>query len=212
VTYEGDTSYQNPTWATFLLRNLLKSEEFKGQFINRFAELLNTTFKPDSVINKISEFEALYTPGMNFLMQRWNFPRSEAGWHGDVNYVLRRYANERPCYMKGFIMDYFELEESEFPFDCSSDIENDTIPEFTLFPNPANSIITLRQNEFIPVSQVNLEIFSQFGLSVMHKIIQQEDWKHTISLDIADLKPGIYILRISDREKYRILKFIKLGK
>jgi hypothetical protein len=72
-------------------------------------------------------------------------------------------------------------------------------------------MITLQQNDFIPVGLVNIEIISQFGLLVMQITIQQEDWKHAINIEIADLKPGIYILRVSDREKYRTLKFIKMG-
>jgi hypothetical protein len=190
---------------------LLKSEEFKGKFINRFAELLNTTFQPDTVINKINEFEALYTHGINLLMQRWNFPGSENEWHGNVNWVLKRYANERPCYMRDFIMDYFGLDEREFPFDCSSDIEHDTLPEFSLYPNPAGSEITLQQNDFVPENPVNIEIISQFGIIVKCGTISQEDWNHTNTFDISDLKPGIYIIRVSDNNKYRTFKFIKTG-
>ena len=209
VTYEGDTSYQNPTWATFLLRNLLKSEEFKGKFINRFAELLNTTFQPDTVIGKINEFEEFYTPGINLLMERWNFPRSEQGWHGDVNYVLKRYAQERPCYMQNFILSYFNLEESEFPFDCAANIDKDTLPEFSLFPNPAASYITLYQSHFVPESLVKAEIFNLFGDKVMESSYSQEEWKAPVTINIAGLKPGMYIIRVSDTKNYHTYKFIK---
>jgi len=209
ATYEGDTSYQNPTWATFLLRNLLKSEEFKGQFINRFAELLNTTFQPDSVINKIDKFITLYTPGINFLTQRWNFPRSVEGWQGDINWILKRFANERPCYMQSFILDYFDLEASEFPFDCSADIEKDTLPDFSLFPNPAISEVILQQNNFVPESTLNIEIVNQIGIKVIQKTILQEDWSHTYTINISDFKPGMYIIRVSDRNKSSTFKFIK---
>lgn len=210
VTYEGDTSYQNPSWATFLLRNLLKSEEFKGQFINRFAELLNTTFQRDTVINKIDEFEALYNPGIEPLMQRWNFPPSVEDWHGSVNYVLRRYALERPCYMQNFILEYFNLEASQFPFDCTSDIVHDTLPDFALYPNPASSEITLQQNNFVFGNKMVIEIFDHFGKKVREETIVQEKWKHTTTFTISDLTPGMYIFRVSDTKKSHALKFIKL--
>jgi hypothetical protein len=41
--------WPNPPWSTFLLRKLLNSTTFKNQFINRMADLMNTTFLPDKM-------------------------------------------------------------------------------------------------------------------------------------------------------------------
>jgi len=54
ATAIGGTSWPNPDWSTFLLRNLLINQEFQQNFINRFADLINTTFRSDRLINMIT--------------------------------------------------------------------------------------------------------------------------------------------------------------
>src|SRR5690606_38526866 len=46
ATEEGNTSWPNPDWATFMLRTLLKNGEFQQRFIARFSDLMNTAFEP----------------------------------------------------------------------------------------------------------------------------------------------------------------------
>ena len=58
------TKWYNPTWATFLLRNLLKNKEFKDYFINQTSYLLYTNLSADSVRNKINYFETMYKDEM----------------------------------------------------------------------------------------------------------------------------------------------------
>ncbi|MCD4697934.1 MAG: lamin tail domain-containing protein, partial [Bacteroidales bacterium] len=41
---------ENLLWATLLLRNLVKNEEFNQLFINRFADFLNSVFRPDHLL------------------------------------------------------------------------------------------------------------------------------------------------------------------
>ena len=43
-TATGGPAWPNPEWSTFILRNLLKNEEFQNQFINRFCDAMNTSF------------------------------------------------------------------------------------------------------------------------------------------------------------------------
>jgi len=58
------TKWYNPTWTTFLLRNLLKNKEFKDYFINQTSYLLHTNLSTDSVQRKINYFETMYKDEM----------------------------------------------------------------------------------------------------------------------------------------------------
>ena len=58
------TKWYNPTWSTFLLRNLLKNKEFKDYFINQTSYLLHTNLSTDSVQRKINYFETMYKDEM----------------------------------------------------------------------------------------------------------------------------------------------------
>ena len=46
--------WPNPPWSTLLFRKLIMNNSFKNQFINRYADELNTRFKPENVVNHIN--------------------------------------------------------------------------------------------------------------------------------------------------------------
>ncbi len=45
-------NWPNPPWATFVLRSLLRNENFKNDFINRFADLANSLFDEKIVVSR----------------------------------------------------------------------------------------------------------------------------------------------------------------
>lgn len=95
--------------ATYLLRSLLQNKAFKLQFINRFADLLNSTFKEERVLEKVDEFEALYLPEMEEHIQRWGEPGgSVENWQANVD-VIRQFARLRPDIQRQQLVDYFGL-------------------------------------------------------------------------------------------------------
>jgi hypothetical protein len=106
-THLNLNDHNNPT-ATFLLRNLLKNEQFKDQFIRRYADLLNTEFRTDRAIRFIDGFEERLQPEMPAHIQRWRAPGSMAEWHTHIEY-LREYARKRPQYAREHLREYFQL-------------------------------------------------------------------------------------------------------
>jgi hypothetical protein len=93
----------------FLIRSLLKNSEFRGQFINRFADHLNTSFTPQCFIGIIDEMQATIDPEIPEHMQRWRaMGNSMDVWEEHVN-VMRKFAYERPAYVRQHILDYFDL-------------------------------------------------------------------------------------------------------
>lgn len=101
-----DDSYI-PTWSTLLLRRLLNNKKFKEKFINRFADLMNTTFIPErsnDLINNISSVIASEIPNHT---KRWNTLNN---WNSQVE-VLKEFGEMRPEYVRTHLKDFFNLEE-----------------------------------------------------------------------------------------------------
>lgn len=93
---------------TFLLRTLLENEEFRNQFINRFADVMNTSFNPQNVTNKIDGMQGALEHEMQYNIQRWvNFGSMEE-WYENID-VMRNFAKERPRYIKQHIMKHFGI-------------------------------------------------------------------------------------------------------
>ncbi len=111
--------WPNPPWSTFLLRNLLQNNSFKNDFINRYADLLNSNFRIDQVQNHINQKKALIHDEMQNQVVRWGGNMSE--WFNNVN-VVTNFANYRNSFVKSHIVGYFDL--SGF-----SNIELNVIPE-----------------------------------------------------------------------------------
>lgn len=97
-------------WHTMILRKLLDHNEYRTHFINRFADLLNTTLHPDPVIAQIDSFAALLEPDIPLEMARWSsaWGGSLEEWLTNVE-QLRDFARRRPHYMRHYIIDEFGL-------------------------------------------------------------------------------------------------------
>ncbi|TNE74628.1 T9SS type A sorting domain-containing protein, partial [bacterium] len=103
-------------WSTFLIRELLKNDEFKNDFINSYRDLANTAFKKERVVSILDSLETLITPyALEHLERwgnsnhRWSMPHDIEEWHTNVNYI-RRFANERESYMNQFFRTKFGLD------------------------------------------------------------------------------------------------------
>lgn len=107
-TKDTTISWPHPSWSTFLLRNLLKNDQFKAQFTNYFCDQLNTTFNAKYIVPIIDSLEEAYEKEMPMHLKRWRilskkwdkeWPEKHMRiWYKNVN-VLRHYANKRTKYM-----------------------------------------------------------------------------------------------------------------
>lgn len=104
-TEPNGPSWPNPDWSTFILRQLLKNENFRNDFVNRFSDELNTTFKSERVEKRIDEFFALYEPEIDRQIDRWNLLKKE--WKNQV-YQLRVFGRKRPEYVRMHLMEEFD--------------------------------------------------------------------------------------------------------
>ncbi|MBM7613514.1 CotH kinase family protein [Alkaliphilus hydrothermalis] len=110
ATEVNGPDWPNPPWSTLLLRSLLRNEDFKNQFINRFADRLNEDFLPANVVGKIEIMENIYEPSIKDHIIRWNLHNQDVrSWKEEVS-VLKSFARKRPNYLRQHIVDYFNLE------------------------------------------------------------------------------------------------------
>jgi hypothetical protein len=124
-TEEESLFYKNPDWSTFLIRALLENEQFKVDFINRFADHLNTIFLPEVVVAKIDAMQANIAPLMQEHIDRWGQPQSLEIWEENVE-VMRVFARNRPEALRGHIIEYFDL-NGTVKVNLSTDFSKGTI-------------------------------------------------------------------------------------
>lgn len=102
--------WPNPPWSTLILRNLVKNQEFKYQFINRFCDLLNTDLSEARVEAQLDSLQALLTPAMQEHINRWRRPTSLSEWNNNIQ-VMRNFARLRPGYVRQHIKSQFQLQD-----------------------------------------------------------------------------------------------------
>lgn len=111
-TYKGNTL----TWALepdnefctgTMLSKFLANEQFKTEFINRFADYLNTLFESEHVKELIASTQAHLEPEMPRHYDRFkNDPISK--WYDYIE-IVENFAQNRPYYIRKHISDYFGL-------------------------------------------------------------------------------------------------------
>lgn len=92
-------------WPNILINSLLQNESFKTDFINRFADHINTTFKKERVVKQILDMYETIKPEMKEYRKRWGVSE----WEKNVQKMID-YAKVRPDVQRQHIVDFFELD------------------------------------------------------------------------------------------------------
>jgi len=108
ATVAGSTQWANYDWATLLIRNLLENEEFRTSFIIRFADIINTTFLPERMVELIDYYAERIAPEVPRHIARWKRLNSFQIWQNNLQ-LLRNYANQRPDIQRQHIINKFGL-------------------------------------------------------------------------------------------------------
>ncbi len=99
--------WPNPPWSTLFLRKLLENTSFKNDFINYFADLTNTNFRPENVVNKINSMSSVIQPEISRHSARWNqFTYNQ--WLTNVQ-NMRYFASHRLDYLRAYYLQKFNL-------------------------------------------------------------------------------------------------------
>jgi hypothetical protein len=108
ATAIGGTEWPNPEWSTLILRRLLENESFELNFINRFADMMNTYFLPERVIDLSNQFAAIIEPEIAQQYNRWAAPYTFAWWLESQN-VIETFAMDRPTFQREHIRNKFGI-------------------------------------------------------------------------------------------------------
>jgi len=98
--------WPNPPWATLLFRKLTQNLSFRNQFINQFADELNSRFVAGRVNQYIDSLRAQIVNEIPAHYARWGGDRSY--WFNQVN-NMKSFADNRPFFMKRHIQNQFNL-------------------------------------------------------------------------------------------------------
>ena len=93
---------------TFLLKYVLPNLTFRNKFINRYADLVNSHFKPQRLIDQINVCKNAINAEIPENIKRWNRPASVSTWESLVGLMVT-FANERPNVVWGHIQSQFGL-------------------------------------------------------------------------------------------------------
>jgi len=104
VDYEKELNLYS---SSNILVKCFDNEKFKFDFINRFSDLLNTTFHPSNVRVLIDSLVMGIEQDITFETYRWGSSLRE--WRDNIDSRLNSFADERPQYVRNHIRLKFDL-------------------------------------------------------------------------------------------------------
>ena len=106
------------------LISLLANSQFKIDFINRYADLLNSNFLSKQLVNSINKTNASYLPEIQEHVERWRYPStannllarstevpSTAKWNTIISDLLN-FSSQRAVKTRKHFMTYFALNDT----------------------------------------------------------------------------------------------------
>ena len=113
ATAEEQWDKNNPPWSTFLLRNFLQNQKFRVNFINRFADLLNTCFLQEYTTSVIDELKGPVEGEISEHIRRWGHPFDYQEWERKVG-RLYEFSEKRPNQQRKHIREKFDIDDEVF--------------------------------------------------------------------------------------------------
>lgn len=95
--------------SNLLFRRLIENETYKNYFINRFADVLNTTFTVERSLKMIEEFKEIYQPEIEENGLRWDYFSQNLETWEEKSEILSDFALNRPYFQRKHISEKFEL-------------------------------------------------------------------------------------------------------
>lgn len=100
----------NPPWSTLMLRRMIENPGFREQFVNRFADLLNSNFRADVVNKAIDLKRDAIVDEIDRHLLRWN--GSKDYWLSNVR-DMKNFATTRPGYVFSHIQGKFNFQNPQ---------------------------------------------------------------------------------------------------
>jgi len=107
ATDPNSSDPSNPPESTLVLRSLLANPTFKNDFINRFADLMNTYYLPSRFIAVSTALKNQIQPEIQEHLDRWK--AADYGWWEESINLMNTFGNERPNYQRQHIRQKFGI-------------------------------------------------------------------------------------------------------
>ena len=91
-----------------LFKKLLNNTEFRTDFVNRYADLLNSSLKSSYSLPIFNGLKTQYSPEIQNHIDRWENLSDVTAWDSQCN-IVRNYLTQRPNEMLIQLKDYFDL-------------------------------------------------------------------------------------------------------
>jgi hypothetical protein len=91
-----------------IFEKVLQNEQFRHYFINRYADLMNTSYHQNNLVEMITKFQNIMEPEMPRHTERWNYGLST--WYSEVDY-LKEFAQERIPFARKHVQNEFNLQK-----------------------------------------------------------------------------------------------------
>jgi hypothetical protein len=191
-----------------LFRKLIKNQDFKNQFIARYAELLNNDFQKDLLIEKLNKLEKLFEPEMPRHIKRWDYYESISDWRDTLNNTIINFIENRPCAVEKHITEFFNL--STFDFDCVENSIKNTDTKILLAPNPNGGDFFIYNN--LPEDIMgNILITDILGKTVYDKTDVFLGKNEKVYFYFSYLPNNTYILIFKNKDFREVKKFILIN-
>ncbi len=92
-------------WSTIILSKLLENTSFRNDFINRYADLLNSAFLPERLVGMINEMAGRIADEIPLHRERWNTLHN---WEAHVEHMCE-FAEKRPENARNHIRSRFNI-------------------------------------------------------------------------------------------------------
>ena len=103
---QSGPDWPNPPWSTLLFRRMISNMGFRNEFINQFADRLNTNFTPDRVISVVDSLKQVFQPEIGDHIARWE--QSYDTWLYNYD-IIKNFARYRQYYSRIFLKSQFNL-------------------------------------------------------------------------------------------------------
>jgi len=108
ATATNGPSWPNPPQSTFLFRTLLTNTSFKNEFINRYNDLLNSSFSVARTSTVIDSIVGIIQPEMGKHIERWSSPSTIQNWNWEVDRI-RDFTDSRTDIVRNQLKQFFNF-------------------------------------------------------------------------------------------------------
>lgn len=182
--------------STTFLRNLMKNEDFKHQFITRFEQLIAQVFDPAITNLEVNAVYQDYVSQIDKHIARWGYPDNFEKWDADLK-LLKNFLRLRPCVIRNILLDDYNYMItasgcSSYEFQVRNLVAN---------PNPNDGSFTLVYWCSEP-TLLNMTLVDMTGRIVERRPIRAEFGANEDYLIFHNAKPGLYTVRLESDYRF----------